>query len=91
VIRYAVIPLIIALSPVHSDINRSRQWSPIVTGKNFDRAEKIPKLFRRLAPLTFLIRVQGFRYSLRGELPYVQIFMNGGPNPLKSNAQLLSY
>jgi len=29
--RYAVTPLIVALSPGHSDITRSRPWSPIAT------------------------------------------------------------
>jgi len=47
-----------------------------------NRAEKFQLLFRRLAPLTFLIRVQAFRDPLRGELPHVQIFMNDRPNPL---------
>jgi len=28
---------------------------------------------------------------LRGELPHVQIFMNEGPNPITSDAQLLSF
>jgi hypothetical protein len=46
---------------------------------------------RRLAPLTFLFRVQAFRGPLRGELPHVQIFMNVGPNPLTWDAHLLSY
>ena len=80
--RYAVTPLIVALSPCHSDITRFCPWSPIATGNHLDRAEKIPKLLRRLAPLTFLIRVQAFRDPRRGELPHAQIFMNDGPNPL---------
>jgi len=53
--------------------------------------KKFRKLLRRLAPLTFLTRIQAFRDPLRGELPHVQIFMNDGPNPLASDAQLLSY
>ena len=80
--RHAAIPLIVALSPGHSDITRFRPWSPIATGNHIDRAEKIPKLLRRLAPLTFLIRVQAFRKPLCGEFLHVQIFMNDGPNPL---------
>jgi hypothetical protein len=44
--------------------------------------EKIPKLLRRLAPLTFLICVQAFWEPLNGELPHVQIFINDGPNLL---------
>jgi len=80
--RYAIIPLIVALSPDHSDITRFRPLSPIATGNHLDRAEKFQILLRRLAPLTFLIRLQEFRDPLRGELPHVQIFMNVGPNSL---------
>ena len=80
--RYATTPLIVALSPGHSDITRFRSWSPIATGNALDRApKKFQKLLRRLAHLTFLIRVQAFRDPIRGELPHVQI-MNDGPNPL---------
>ena len=42
--RYAATPLIVALSPGHSDITRFRPWSPIATGNHLDRAEKIPKV-----------------------------------------------
>ena len=42
--RHAATPLIVALSPGHSDITRFRSWSPIATGYHLDRAEKIPKL-----------------------------------------------
>ena len=42
--RYAATPLIVALSPGHSDITRFRPWSPIAIGNHLDRAEKIPKL-----------------------------------------------
>ena len=42
--RYAATPLIVALSPGHSDITRFRLWSPIATGNHLDRAEKIPKV-----------------------------------------------
>jgi len=53
--------------------------------------KKFQLFFRRLAALTFLIRVQAFQDPLRGELPHVQIFMNDGPNPLTWDTQLLSY
>jgi hypothetical protein len=53
--------------------------------------KKFQNLLRRLAPLTFLIRVQPFRDPLRGGLPHIQIFMNDGPNPLTWDAQLLNY
>ena len=90
--RYTSTTLIVVLSPGHSDITRFRPWSPIATGNHLDRAEKkIRKLLRRLAPFTFLIRVQVFRDRLPGELPHVQIFMNDGPSPLTWDAQLLSY
>jgi len=72
----------VALSPGHSDITKFRPSSSIATGNHFDRAEKIPNLLGRLAPLTFLFRVQAFRDPLCGELPHVQIFMNDGPNPV---------
>jgi len=42
--RVAATPLIVALSPGHSDITRFRPWSPIATGNHLDRAEKIPKI-----------------------------------------------
>jgi len=80
--RYATTSLIVGLSPGHSDITRPRPWLPIATGNHLDRAEKIPNVAQRLAPLTFLIRVQAFRDPLRGELLHVQIFKNDGPNPL---------
>ena len=70
--RYAATSLIVALSPGHTDITRFRPRSPIAPERNhLDRAEKIPHLLRRLAPLTFLIRVQAFRDPLRGELLHV--------------------
>ena len=43
--RYAV-PLIVALSPGHSDVTRFRLWSPIATGNHLDRDEKISKVAR---------------------------------------------
>jgi len=36
--RYAATPLIVALSPGHSDITTFRPWSPIATGNHLDRA-----------------------------------------------------
>ena len=42
--RYAATPLIVALSPDHSDITKFRPWSPLATGNHLDRAEKIPNL-----------------------------------------------
>ena len=80
--RYAAIPLIVALSPGHNDITRIRPWLPIATVNPLDRVEKNPKVPKRRALLTFLIRVQAFQYPLRGELPHVQILMNDEPKPL---------
>jgi len=42
--RYTATPLIVALSPGHSDITRFRPWSPTATRNHLDRAEKIPKV-----------------------------------------------
>ena len=42
--RYATTPVIVALSPGHSDITRFHSRSPIATGNHLDRAEKIPKV-----------------------------------------------
>ena len=41
--RYAATPVIVALSPGHSDITRFRPWSQIATGNCLDRAEKKSK------------------------------------------------
>jgi len=41
--HYAATPFIVALSPVHSDITRSRSWSPIATKNYLDNAEKKSK------------------------------------------------
>ena len=42
--RNAATPVIVALSPGHSDITRFRPWSTVATGNHRDRAEKIPKV-----------------------------------------------
>jgi len=42
--RYAATPLIVALSPGHSDITRFRPWSPVATVNYLDRAEEIPEV-----------------------------------------------
>jgi len=47
--RYAATPLIVALSPSHSDIIRFRPWSRIARGNHLDRAEKIPKFAQTTA------------------------------------------
>jgi len=45
--RYASSPLIVALSPGHSDMTRFRPWSQIATENHLDRAEKIPNIAQR--------------------------------------------
>jgi len=80
--RYAAIPMIVALSPGHSDITRSVQGHQSRKTIIWITPKKFQKLLGRLAPLTFLIRVPAFRDPLRGELPHFQIFMNDGPNDL---------
>jgi len=41
--HYATTPLIVPLSPGHSDITRFHPWSPVTTGNHLDCTEKIPK------------------------------------------------
>ena len=84
---YAVTPLIVALSPGHSDITRFRPWSPIAKGNH----EIAPELTQTTGNVDFLIRVQAFRDPLSGELPHDQIFMNYGPNLLTWDVKLLCY
>jgi len=42
--HYATTPLIVALSPGHSDITRFLPWPTIATENHLDREEKIPKV-----------------------------------------------
>jgi len=44
--RCAATPLIVALSPGHSDITRFRPWSPMATGNHLDSAEKNSKIIQ---------------------------------------------
>ena len=80
--RYAATPLIVALSPGHSNITRFRPWSPIAIGNHLDRPEEIPKVAQTTGAVDVLLRFQTFRDPLRGELPHVQILMSDVPNPL---------
>jgi len=81
--RYAATPLIVALSPGHSDITRFCPWSPIATGNHLDRAVKIPKVVQTTDTVVVSDPRSGISDPLRGELPHVQIFMNDGSNPLR--------
>ena len=80
-IRFAATPLIVALSPVHSDINTIRSWSPIETGNHLDRAKKIPKVAQTTSIIDVFDPHSGISGPTLWELPHVQIFMNDGPNP----------
>jgi len=80
--RYAITPLIVALSPSHSDITRFRPWSPIATGNKLNRTEKILKVAQTTGTFDYLIRFQTFPDPLRGKLPHVEIFINDGNNQL---------
>ena len=60
--RYAATPLIVALSPGHSDITRFRPRLPVATGNHLDRAEKIPKV----APTTGTVEVFDPRLGISG-------------------------
>ena len=77
--RYVVTPLIVVLSPVHSDITTFRSWSPIATGNHLDHVEKITNFAQTTGSDEFLICVQAFRDTFRGELRLVHIFVNDGP------------
>jgi len=46
---YATIPLIAALYLGHCDITRFHLWSPIATGDNLDRPERIPNFAQTTA------------------------------------------
>ena len=75
--RYAVTPLIVALSPGHSDITRFRPWSPIATGNNLDRNEEIPKVAKTTGTVDVFNPCSGV-----SEPTWRRIFMNDRPNPL---------
>ena len=79
--RYAATPLSVDLSPGHSDITRFRPWSPIATGNNLDRAEKIPKVAQTTDTVDVFHPRSGIS-GLTSRRASVQIFMNDGPNPL---------
>jgi len=49
--HYAATPLIVALSPGHSDITRFRPWLPVVTENHLDRTKKIPKVAQTIGTI----------------------------------------
>ena len=69
--RYAATPLIVALSPGHSDITKFRPWSPIATVNHLDRAEKIPTVAQTTGTVDVFDPPSGIWDPLRGELPHV--------------------
>ena len=56
---FGATPLIVALSPDHSDITRFRLWSPIATGNHLNRAEKIPKVAQTTGTVDVFDRSSG--------------------------------
>ena len=79
--RYTSVPLIVALSPGHSDITRFRLWSPVATGNHLDGTEKNSKVVETTGTVDVLICIQAFWDPPHGELPHAHIIMNDGPNP----------
>ena len=80
--RYALTPLIVALSPSHSDKTRFRPWSPIATGNYLDRVEKNSKFAQTIGDDDVFYPRSGISGPTSGEFQHVQTFMKGGPNPL---------
>jgi len=80
--RYAATPLIVALSPGHSDITRVRPWPPIAKGNHLDLAEKIPIVAQTTGTVEFFDPHSGISGPTWRRAFDVQIFMNDGPNPL---------
>ena len=80
--RYAATPLIVALSPGHSDITGFSPWSPIATGNYLDRAEEIPKVAQTTVTVDVFDPCSGISGPTSRRASHVQIFMNDGPSPL---------
>jgi len=80
---YATTPLIVALSPGHSDVTRFRVWLLIATGNHLDRAEKIPKVAQTIGTVDVFDPRSGISGPTSRRASARQIVMNDGPNPLK--------
>ena len=80
--HYAATPLIVALSPGHSDITRLSPLSPFATGNRLDRAEKIPKVAHMTGIVDVFDPCSGISGPTLRRASAVEIFMNGGPNTL---------
>jgi len=91
--RYAATPLIVALSPVHSDITSSLPWSPIATGIHLDRAGKINNKCcsddRQGWSFWSAFRHFGIHFVERFRMS--KFFMNDGHNPFTLAGRLHSY
>jgi len=80
--RYAATPLVVALSPIHSNITRFRPWSPTATGNHLDRAEKIPKFAQTTGTVDVFDPRSDISRPTSRRASAFQILMNDGPNPL---------
>ena len=89
--RYAAIPQIAALSPVHCDITRFHLWSPIATGNHLGRPEIIPNFSQTTGNFDVFDPNSGDSGPLRGELPHVHVFVTDGPKSHTRDAQFFSY
>jgi len=69
--RNAATPMIVVLSPGHTDTTSFHSFSPIALGNHLDCAEKIANVAQTTGTVDFLMRFQAFRNLLRGELRHV--------------------
>jgi len=67
--RYVATPLIVALSPGHSDITSFRPWSPIAKGNHLDRAEEIPKVSQKTGTVDVFVPHSGISGPRSREMP----------------------
>ena len=80
--HYAATPLIVALSLGCSDITRFRPCSPVATGNNLDRADKIPEVAQTTGTVDIFDPSSGISGPILWRASAVQIFMNDRPIPL---------
>ena len=91
--RYAAIPLIVALSPGHSDITRFRPWSTIMTRNHLDRTENIPHVAQTIGTVDVFDPhsvVSGPTSRRASACPNLHEWWTQ-PESLTWDAQLLSY
>jgi len=80
--RYAATPLIVALSPGHSDIIRFLPWSPTATGNHWDRADKIPNVAQTTGTVDVFDPRSGISGPTSRRASACPNFMIDEPNPL---------